>query len=51
MTPKRDRDAPTLADDLNAPVAPDDTADVAISREAHGPDLPNIPLLDDSRRA
>ena len=48
MTPKRDRDAPTLADDLNAPVAPDDTADVAISREAHGPDLPNIPLLDDS---
>ena len=48
MTPKRHREAPTLADDLSSPVAPDDTADVAISREAHGPDLPNIPLLDDS---
>lgn len=48
MNPKRHRDAGTLADDLNGPVAPDDTADVAISREAHGPDLPNIPLLDDS---
>jgi hemolysin III len=48
MTPKRHREAPTLADHLSSPVAPDDTADVAISREAHGPDLPNIPLLDDS---
>ena len=48
MTPKRHREATTLADDLSSPVAPDDTADVAISREAHGPDLPNIPLLDDS---
>src|SRR6185503_2370050 len=38
----------TLADDLSSPVAPDDIAEVAISREAHGPDLPNIPRLDDS---
>lgn len=48
MTPKRQRDSADLADELNRPVAPNDTADVEISREAHGPDLPNIPLLDDS---
>lgn len=47
MTPKRPRDSADLADELSRPVAPNDTADIAVSREAHGPDLPNIPILDD----
>ena len=47
MTPKRHRDSADLADELSRPVAPNDTADIAVSREAHGPDLPNIPILDD----
>ncbi len=48
MTPKRRHDSADPADELTRPVAPDDTADVAITRDAHGSDLPNIPILDDS---
>jgi hemolysin III len=48
MTRQHHDDSPGLAEELNRPVAPDDPADAAVSREAHGPDLPNIPLLDDS---
>jgi hemolysin III len=48
MTPERRRDSGDFADELFGPVAPDDTADAAVSRPEHGRDLPNIPLLDDS---
>ena len=48
MTPKRRHESADLAEELSRPVAPDDTADVAVDRAAHGADLPNIPLLDDS---
>jgi hemolysin III len=48
MNEKRHRDAPDLGEELSRPVAPDDPTDAAISRAAHGSDLPNIPLLDDS---
>jgi hemolysin III len=48
MTRRNRNDSTDLAEELGRPVAPDDTADAAVAREAHGPDLPNIPLLDDS---
>src|SRR5215207_9901624 len=48
MTPKRRRDSGDFADELFRSVAPDDTADAAVTRSEHGSDLPNIPLLDDS---
>jgi hemolysin III len=48
MNEKRHRDAADLGDELSRPVAPDDPADAAVSRDSHGPDLPNIPVLDDS---
>lgn len=48
MTPERHHDPADLADEFARPVAPDDPGDLAVSREEHGPDLPNIPLLDDS---
>jgi hemolysin III len=48
MTPKRRHESADLAEELGRPVAPDDTADVAVSRDEHGPDLPNIPVLDDA---
>ena len=48
MSPQHHNDSPDLAEELSRPVAPDDPSDVAVSRDAHGPDLPNIPLLDDS---
>ena len=47
MSPDRRDDSSDFADELSKPVAPDDTADASITRTAHGPDLPNIPLLDD----
>jgi hemolysin III len=48
MNEKRHRDAADLGDELSRPVAPDDPADAAVARDSHGPDLPNIPVLDDS---
>ncbi|MGI9823762.1 PAQR family membrane homeostasis protein TrhA [Agromyces sp. Marseille-Q5079] len=47
MTPERHRDSEDLAHELTEPVAPQDPSDTFISRDDHGPDLPNIPLLDD----
>ena len=48
MTAKRHHEQHDLAEELSRPIAPDDTADASISRAQHGPDLPNIPLLDDA---
>ena len=48
MTSKRRRASHDAVDELSSPVAPDDPEDLAVSRGQHGPDLPNIPLLDDS---
>ena len=48
MTPKRRHESADLAEELARPVAPDDMADAAVDRETHGPDLPNIPILDDA---
>jgi hemolysin III len=48
MNREQRNDSSDLAEELNRPVAPDDPADAAVTRDAHGPDLPNIPLLDDS---
>lgn len=48
MTPERHREPADLVEGLTRPVAPDDPADLAVERDEHGPDLPNIPLLDDS---
>jgi hemolysin III len=48
MTAKRHHEQHDLAEELSRPIAPEDTADASISRAQHGPDLPNIPLLDDA---
>ncbi|WP_084003357.1 PAQR family membrane homeostasis protein TrhA [Agromyces aureus] len=48
MAPEHHRDSEDLMHELSKPVASEDLADAAIDRDAHGPDLPNIPLLDDS---
>ncbi len=48
MEQKRHRDSTDLGDELNRPVAPDDPHDATVSRASHGPDLPNVPLMDDS---
>ncbi|MFF2271184.1 hemolysin III family protein [Agromyces sp. NPDC058136] len=48
MTPERRREPADFVEGLTRPVAPDDPADAALDPEQHGPDLPNIPLLDDS---
>ena len=48
MTAKRHHEQHDLAEELSRPIAPDDTADASTSRAQHGPDLPNIPLLDDA---
>ncbi|MFF2372508.1 hemolysin III family protein [Agromyces sp. NPDC058110] len=48
MTPKRHREPSDLAHELARPVAPEDPTDAAVDVERHGPDLPNIPLLDDA---
>jgi len=48
MTPERPRDPANLVDELSQPIAPADPGDLAVSRAEHGPDLPNIPLLDDA---
>ncbi|MGH3704485.1 MAG: PAQR family membrane homeostasis protein TrhA, partial [Agromyces sp.] len=48
MTSKRRRASHDAVDELSRPVAAEDPGDLAVSRSEHGPDLPNIPLLDDS---
>ena len=42
------RDPVDIGEELSQPVAPDDLADESVARADHGPDLPNIPILDDS---
>lgn len=48
MSQKRRRESGDFEDEMSRPVAPEDTADASVVRAEHGPDLPNIPLLDDS---
>ena len=48
MSQKRRREFRDFEDEMSRPVAPEDHADAAVARPEHGPDLPNIPLLDDS---
>jgi len=48
MSQKRPREFGDFEDEMSRPVAPEDTADSSVARAEHGPDLPNIPLLDDS---
>lgn len=48
MTRERRRQSTDLIEEMALPVAPDDPADATIARGDHGPDLPNIPILDDS---
>jgi hemolysin III len=48
MSQKRRRESRDFEDEMSRPVAPEDQADAAVARPQHGPDLPNIPLLDDS---
>ncbi|MBT2498830.1 hemolysin III family protein [Agromyces sp. ISL-38] len=47
MTSKRRREPDHLAEQLSRPAAADDPADAAVTRDQHGSDLPNIPVLDD----
>ncbi|GAA1763850.1 PAQR family membrane homeostasis protein TrhA [Agromyces humatus] len=48
MNRERRRQSVDLGVELSQPVAPADPAELAVTRAEHGPDLPNIPLLDDS---
>ncbi len=48
MTSKRRHASRDAVEDLSRPVAEDDPSDLAVTRDEHGSDLPNIPLLDDS---
>jgi hemolysin III len=48
MSQKRRRGSADFEDEMSRPVAPEDIADASVARPEHGPDLPNIPLLDDS---
>ncbi|MCD2442749.1 hemolysin III family protein [Agromyces sp. SYSU K20354] len=47
MNRERRREPLDLGEELSQPVAPADPADVAVTQADHGPDLPNIPILDD----
>ena len=48
MNRERRREPVNVGSELSQPVAPDDLDDTSVARVDHGPDLPNIPLLDDS---
>jgi hemolysin III len=48
MSQKPRRESGGFEDEMSRPVAPEDPADASVARADHGPDLPNIPLLDDS---